>query len=166
MIEIILKILIFAISYRIRGGAFNEFVRVKLGKSAGWEIPNGIIRGQWALLVGLTMFLQGLPIIWLPVAIGLAFLGVAQGYRIGKWIGQFDLSRPENRNMRNYAILTARAALILLPNTILGSFFGINMWYAVLASCGFVVYYLIGYQTKWRSQMGEALVGAAIGAAI
>jgi hypothetical protein len=170
MIDIIIYAVLGASAYRIRGGAGNSFVRKTLGKPEGWEISNGIVRSVWAIFITVCMYLEGLPILWTPVAFALAFFGVLRGYRMAystkKTIGQFDLSLSKNRNMKNYAILTARASLIMLPNAILGAFFGINMLYSVFAASLFVVYYLIGYRTKWRSQAGEAILGGMIGASL
>lgn len=106
----LIVILLGAISYRIRGGMFNSTARKLLNKPEGWEIPNTIIRAQWALFLTCLFPLTFAS----PILFGLFFLGAVIGY-LG---GEFNLALKENRNIKNIALLSARGSLILLPAAI------------------------------------------------
>lgn len=158
----IIESIICALSYRIRGGLIDQII--------GKEISNGWLRGQWALLITTLVFLKTSAWMLSPVIFITAFLGVVPGYFGGK----FDLSLASNRNIKNYAWLTARGMFILFPCALV--LFTVPfmefLWYGVLAGALFVPCYVAGnviYKyCKWQgwTQWGEILLGAAIGAAL
>lgn len=107
----IIIFIIGAVLGRIKGGLGNEFVRKRLKKPEGWEIPNSIIRGIWALAVSGVFVAYTSEYLYSPIVFGLAYLGALHGYFKGK----FDLALPENRNPRNYARLTLAAMARTAP---------------------------------------------------
>jgi len=161
---IILSTILGATAYRIRGGGGNEIVRKILKKPEGWEILNGWIRCIWALFVTLNFPLN----LASPVMFIISFFGVTMGY----WGGEFDLTKQENRTWKNYAILAARGAFIILPLALCFTLSYPQLWFSVLAGALMPAFYLLGvgigkkYAILGTSQWGELLIGAAIGFAL
>jgi len=152
-----LLIPIAAIGYRLRGSA---------GKGGWFErlfgVALGTFTGPLLCCVPVALMVSDTWPQFILVAIA-AYFGVMFGY----WGGQFDLEKPENRNWKNYAILSVRGACIPIPVclTIGGG------WWAILAGAGFPFYYLAGLWIAPRlklpmlhkfSEWGEFLLGATI----
>lgn len=152
----------YALFYRIRGGFGNEFVRKFLKRPEGWEIPNGIIRGLFALIVTLfTCYDSGMWYVS-PIIFASVFAVVCYGY-----LGKFNLGDPANRNLKNYALLTIDGMKIMaLLALFMGIFGHYELWFKVAAGAVFVPAYLIGYKINQRtgSTYGEWILGAALGA--
>lgn len=153
--------------YRIRGGMGNEAIRNYSGKPKGWEIPNGIIRGIWALYVTILIGANS-PYLGLPIIFVLAFLGVVPGY----FGGEFDLTKKENRTWQNLSLLSARGAFIILPLALCFSTLYPHLWYGVACGALMPIWYLLGVEIGKKSaimshsQWGEVLIGASIGACL
>lgn len=167
-----LSALIGGLSYRIRGGAFNEAARVYFGKPEGWEIPNGYIRWQWAIVMA-TLCVATTGNIALYLTTPLWFVGVTAGY----FGGFFNLEDPSKRNPKNYLRLALRGAFIAAPyyiGTILLHEFYDNTIQPnalpVMMGAMLPVVYLVSItlqnmvKRRWGfSQIGEAIIGALIG---
>lgn len=175
-----IEAIIAAVSYRIRGGGFNEYVRVKLGKpefideakTIPWSIPNGYIRWQWAIVMS-TLCVMTTGNILLYATLPFWFLGVTSGY----FGGFFNLEDPAKRNPKNYAWLALRGSFIALPYFIvtglLHEFVDSSVTpngLPVILGAFLPIAYLIGIfiqgvvKRRWGfSQIGEAIVGGLIG---
>jgi len=152
--ETIIGALAGAAAYRIRGGGIDHlFSR---------PVSNHILRSVWALFVTLS-----LPLGWhSPFIFALAFLGVLFGY----FEGEFNLAKKENRVWRNYCILSARGAFIMLPLALTyGSLYS-QLWLAAAFGLLFVPCYLADIPLKKYVNMyqnwGEVLLGFVIGGAL
>lgn len=159
-----LAVIIGAIAYRIRGGAFNETMREYLGKPEGWEIPNGYIRWTYGVVMGLLVTAAHGEA-WLLLTIPLWFLGTTAGY----FGGFFNLEDPSKRNPKNYARLAARGGFIALPYAVFASFFVETAFLPVILGMMLPIAYLVAipmqYVVKRRwgfSQIGEAIIGGLV----
>lgn len=146
-------IILGGLAYRIRGGMLDDIL--------GRELPNGLIRAVWCLYVTLS-----LPISYLsPFVFVLAYAGVFPGY----WGGQFDLTKEENHTWRNYSILSARGAWLMLPLCL--TFYPLypQLLPSVIAGAFMPLWYLVGCCLPERkgvishSQIGEWIIGLTIG---
>jgi hypothetical protein len=161
---IILWALLGGLTYRIKGGLIDDILHR--------EFSNTLIRSVWALYVTLMLPLS----IYSPAAFILAFAGVIMGY----WGGKFDLTKKENRTIRNFLILACRGAFIMFPLALSTSILSIvnfspvycQLWYGVIAGALMPLYYLAGlgigeiFKIQGKSQWGEWLIGIAIGSVL
>lgn len=152
-----LLIIIAAIGYRLRGSAGKGGWVEKL---TGFAIGTFLGRFLWCVPVALMVSSGWQQFILVTAS---AYFGVVFGY----WDGQFDLEKPENRNWKNYAILSARGAFIPLAVCITIS----GGWWAIPAGAALPLYYLAGLWIAPRlklptvhtfSEWGELLLGASI----
>lgn len=150
------------IGYRLRGSAIFPKLGNTLRRIMFWGVP-----------VGLIVFLTT-KIWWAALAsIPLAWLGVAPGY----FGGEFALHKPENRNIKNYALLSLRGAWITAPifiASLIAKHFGLLDHsiglFAVIAGALFPLYYLAGKKLEkvklplltYYPEWGEALLGGAV----
>jgi hypothetical protein len=155
--ETIIGALLGSAAYRIRGGGVDLWLGKVIGKREGWTPSNGYGRAFWALFVMLSLPLGYHS----PFIFALAFLGVLFGY----FGGEFNLELKENRTWKNYALLSARGAFIMLPLALTYGSLYCQLWYGVVAGLLFVPCYLIDALLKKYSSRnwGEILLGAAIG---
>lgn len=158
--ETLIGALLGSIAGRIRGGGIDYRIGELLKKPADWTPSNGYGRAFWALFVTLS-----LPLGWhSPFIFALAFLGVLFGY----FGGEFNLALKENRNLKNYARLSARGVFIILPLALTyGSLYS-QLWLGVAAGLLFVPCYLAdNYLKKYVNwNWGEILLYGAIGGAL
>lgn len=160
--EWLLSFFIGAIGYRLSGsqGAwFTMLTGVKVGTALArlfWAIPMALLV---TALTGNIYMLGTAPLFYI-------------GRMLGYWGGEFDLENPDNRNPKNYAILTARGAFIALPFFIATTLGGGG----IAAGFYFVPFYLLGIQIQNRvkflsnripylckfSEYGEFLLGGSI----
>jgi hypothetical protein len=116
MLLFLIKVIGGGIAGRIRGGLGNELARKLLGKPEGWELSNTLICGVWGLYIAAI-----LPLTWATPLVALIVGATAKiGYlkQIGEYFGfksGFNLADKELRTWKNYALLSCRGALILLP---------------------------------------------------
>lgn len=150
------------IGYRLRGSAIFPNLGNTLRRILFWAIPVGV-------MVVLTTKLW-----WAALAsIPLAWLGVAPGY----FGGEFALDKPENRNIRNYALLGLRGAWITAPifaASLVAKHFGLLEHsiglFAVIAGALFPLYYFAGMKLDkvklplltYYPEWGEAFLGGAV----
>lgn len=145
-----------AIGYRLRGSAGEGGWFEKL---FGFAIGTFLGRFLWCVPVS-YMFAET----WLEFAayLALTYGGVMFGY----WGGQFDLEKEENRNWKNYAILSLRGAFIAFPLAL-----ATGAWGGVIAGSILPFYYRLGMSIAPRlklpllhgfSEWGELMLGLAI----
>lgn len=176
MIEGILAFILGFFGRRLVGGGLDGDIEKRLfGSELGTQISRLI---YWAIPVAiLVMALTGNIFAGL-VSLPLAWLGLVPGY----WGGKFNLENKANRNLANYARLTARGAFIALPLCIgLQLLLGYAPWLSVAAGALFVPCYLTGIwlsrfdrlNRMWRvvifkdpSNYGEGLLGGFVMLAI
>jgi hypothetical protein len=125
----------------------------------------GLFEGRlfWAGLCT-SVFMAVTGELWYMLLLPLFYLGTIFGY----FGGEFDLENPLNRNIKNYAPLSARGATFMLPVFLVTG----QAWGGVLLGALFPVYYLLGlplqklkapipYLSKF-SEWGEFLLGGSM----
>lgn len=155
----IIAFIIGALSYRVRGGAFNEPIREYLGKPPEWEIPNSIIRGQWAIVMAL-LATACTGNIYMLLTAPLWFLGVVPGY----FGGEFDLKNKANRKPKNYARLALRGAFIGFPYFLVtanGLPMALGAMLPIAYLCGIFLQNVVSKRYGF-TQYGEAIVGGLV----
>jgi len=169
MIDILLHGIAGGFFWRLRGGLGNEFVRKLLGKPAEWEIPNTIICGLWGMYIAAIM-----PITWATPLLALVVAATAKiGYlkQVAEYFGfpsGFNLELQENRQWRNYFLLSARGMLILLPAYLCFYQLYPALLGGVLMGAFMPICYLIGVEIRKHSdimgasQYAEFLIGSSI----
>jgi len=155
MFDIILSIFC-VIGYRLRGSAGEGgWVEKILG------FPVGTIIGRLFWCIPFALLMTTTWWHFFPLVV-LAYIGVMFGY----W-GKFDLENPNNRNWKNYALLTLRGAFIPL---LVCAFIQDHYW-AIAGGALFVPCYLLGGVISKRlklpllygnTEWGEALLATAI----
>jgi hypothetical protein len=146
--------LVGALCYRIRGGLIDDII--------GREISNGYIRAVWALNIAFFFFLKT-QVIWsIPLVLMLAFCGACFGY----W-GKFDLSLKENRNFKNYALLTLDGMKMIAPVCIFSLMFPQLLWLlaagAMWVPFAFAGIFLAKHlKFQGHTQWAEYLLGGAV----
>lgn len=175
--ETLIGALLGACAGRIRGGGIDAYIAKILKKppldenGEPWGAPNKILMSVWALFVTLS-----LPFGWHSIFVfAFAFLGVWFGYfhQIAKYFGfpsGFNLALKENRTWKNYALLSARGAFIMLPLALTYGSLYFQLWLAAAAGLLFVPCYLADNYLKKYVNMywnwGELLLYGAIGGAL
>lgn len=143
---VILKILGGGLFGRIRGGFGNEMCRKILGKPDGWELPNNLICGLWGVYISLLFPLS----IMTPVLALIVGATAKIGYlkQVAKYFGfpsGFNLALKENRTWKNYALLSARGALVCFPAYLCFYQLYPSLLGGVLAGLFMPIAYLIGF---------------------